>query len=310
MDLKKFKETLKRYEQRTSNETEDALVEAWYKSYEHSEQRISDEELSIMRDPLFRRIQSATQFKPALRFSVLQIAASITIFLLAGLGIFYNFYKPAAANFVSISAADNAPKKVSLPDGSVVWLNAGSNIKMPVSFAGSTRDVVLTEGEAFFEIQKDRMHPFIVHTSKLTVQVLGTSFNIKAYKAISLIRVNVATGKVAVKEGAKVLAMLTPGQQLEYNLSDRSVIVTETDKSEAQGWKEGATSLNQVTFQELAVAVKNIYGLSIKAKNNKISAYHFSMKLLHNLPEQQVLELIGQLHHTPFRKEGKDVIFY
>jgi transmembrane sensor len=310
MDLRKFKETLKRYEQRTSNETEDALVEAWYKSYEQLEQRVSDDELSKLRDPLFRRIQSATQTKPVARFSVLQIAASITVFLLAGSGIFYNFYKPAAANIISISAAVHTQKKVALPDGSVVWLNGGSSIKMPARFAGSTRDVVLTEGEAFFEIKKDRSHPFIVHTSKLTVQVLGTSFNIKAYKAIPLIRVNVATGKVAVKEGAGVLAILTPGQQLQYNLLNRPVLLTETDKNEAQGWKEGATSLNEASFQELALAVKNIYGLSIKTQNNKVTAYHFSMKLLHNLPEQQVLELISQLHHTPFRKEGKDVVFY
>ena len=310
MDLQKFREILKRYEQNASNETEDALVEAWYRSYEDQEEKLSGKDLDNLRDPLFRKIKSATQKRSVYRLPVFQMAAALAVFAITGLAMWYYSRTPSNTNLVTVITGANALRQISLPDGSAVWLNAASRLKTPVEFSGGNREVFLEEGEAFFKVKKDRKHPFIVHTSRLNVQVLGTSFNIKAYKALQFIRVTVTTGKVAVTKGKNVLAMLTPGQQLKYDLLSGAVDLSQTSAEEAQGWKNGATFLSDATFSELAYSVKQIYGLSIKARNQKIQAYHFSMKLINTLPPQQVIELIGQLHQTPFKKEGNDIVFY
>lgn len=84
-----------------------------------------------------------------------------------------------------------------LPDGSKLWLNAGSRIKYAEAFAGGRRELTL-EGEAFFDVKHDPDHPFIIHTGKLDVKVLGTSFNVKAYASDSTIETTLIKGKVEI----------------------------------------------------------------------------------------------------------------
>jgi ferric-dicitrate binding protein FerR (iron transport regulator) len=84
-----------------------------------------------------------------------------------------------------------------LPDGSKLWLNAGSRVKYAEGFAGGQRELTLV-GEAFFEVKHDPEHPFIIHTGKLDVKVLGTSFNVKAYPNDSTIETTLINGKVEI----------------------------------------------------------------------------------------------------------------
>jgi ferric-dicitrate binding protein FerR (iron transport regulator) len=84
-----------------------------------------------------------------------------------------------------------------LPDGSKLWLNAGSRVKYDEGFAGGRRELTLV-GEAFFDVKHDPDHPFIIHTGELDVKVLGTSFNIKAYPNDSTIETTLIKGKVEI----------------------------------------------------------------------------------------------------------------
>eukprot|EP01132_Coremiostelium_polycephalum_P022666 gene22666-26912_t len=87
--------------------------------------------------------------------------------------------------------------KIVLADSSTVWLNSGSRLRYPEKFNGSSRELYL-EGEAFFNVVHKKSQPFIVHSGALNTQVLGTSFNIKAYKNSAQLKVSVATGKVGI----------------------------------------------------------------------------------------------------------------
>ena len=85
-----------------------------------------------------------------------------------------------------------------LPDGSNVWLNAGTTMQYPVSFMTDKREVIL-DGEAYFEVAHNEKSPFVVHTSTLDVEVLGTKFNVEAYSARKIFETSLMEGRVKVK---------------------------------------------------------------------------------------------------------------
>lgn len=313
MDIYKLRKILQRYRDGKANETESALVEAWYKSYDADEQQLGNDDVNTLRQSMRRGINAATLKKRSIVYlPVFRVAASLVIVSAIGFFVWKHTRSKTsdASNYTTVVTGTKGLKQLALPDGTLVWLNAASRIKVPTSFTGHLREVVLEEGEAFFDVKKDPQHPFIVHAAPLNVQVLGTSFNVRAYKNMQTISVSVASGKVGVTGEQKTLAMLLPGQQLNYNVFNGKAEQKTVDADKAQSWKQGSTYLNQASFKELSIIVKNIYGLSLKAGNKKMDGYRFSLRLIHNLPSAQVLDLISQLHHTHFRKEGTDIILY
>jgi ferric-dicitrate binding protein FerR (iron transport regulator) len=310
MDIHKFRKILQRYSNGEANETETALVEAWYRSYSTNESSLCDEDLNTVRKKMLRNIKNATAKRSFMRNYGLQIAAGLAIFLSAALLIRSFAVKNDGEECSVISTGTKGLRRFSLADGSTVWLNAASRLKAPIAFKGSTREVFLEEGEAFFDVKKDTERPFVVHTNPLDVRVFGTSFNVKAYKKLKQISVYVATGKVGVAANQKTLGMLTPGRQLDYATDNGVSEIKIIDNDRPQSWKLGYTYLDQADFGELSMTLKNIYGLSIKPGSAVVENYRFSLRLLHDLPPAEILELISQLHHTKIRREGNDIIFY
>ena len=109
-------------------------------------------------------------------FNILKVGIAATIMLLVGIGIFIKFFN----NHHTYKTALGEVQTITLHDGSRIFLNAGSEQRVPDKFAETTRFVWL-EGEGFFEVAKDSLHPFIVETEKTRTEVLGTKFNMSAY---------------------------------------------------------------------------------------------------------------------------------
>jgi transmembrane sensor len=124
-----------------------------------------------------------------------------------------------------------------LPDGSKVRLNNASSLRYPTSFTGKTREVSLS-GEAYFEIAKDAMKPFIVRVNGLAVNVLGTSFNIMAYGDEPLLKTTLLTGKVSLAAGSKQ-SVLAPGEQAAISKDGSLKIAKGVDLDEATAWQRG-----------------------------------------------------------------------
>jgi transmembrane sensor len=123
-----------------------------------------------------------------------------------------------------------------LSDGSKVWLNSASRIKFPVNFSGDTRDVELS-GEAYFEIAKDKAHPFKVHFNTSTVEVLGTHFNVNAYDNEPVQAVTLLEGSVKVSSPQDAIK-IKPGQQAVLG-SENKLKVKQVAAEEAIAWKNG-----------------------------------------------------------------------
>jgi transmembrane sensor len=314
MDIYKFKKKLARYLKGRSNETETALIEALYRSYAADEQALSESEAERIRQSVYGKVTAAMFKQHVIRLPLFRAAASLVLIACISLLTWRISYrhkrKSEKAGFYAIETGTHDVKKVTLPDSSVIWLNASSRLQIPGSFREHLREVDLLEGEAFFDVKSDPRRPFIVHVAELSVAVLGTSFNINAYKDLKDIKVSVATGKVGITKGNRTLAALLPDQQLNYDRMTAECSRQIVNAGHSQGWKEGDTYLTQANFKELALAVKNIYGLSLRAGNGKVNGYLFSLRIQHDLPADQILKMIGQIHNTHYRQEGNVVVLY
>lgn len=315
MDLQKLKNLLGRYAQGGANETEKTLVDAWYKSYQaEASKPLSETEKERVRASLQKNLQDVTGKRQAGKGKhvfLYRIAAGLT--LLCAVGIFY-YTRQAAIQverdepYQLIATSTGIVRRVVLPDSSVAWLNAASHIRVPSAFHGSSREVFLDEGEAFFEVQKNPAKPFIVHTAGLDVRVLGTSFNVRAYQAAPEIKVTVSTGRVAVNRQHQSLAVLTPNQQLRYDHQTKTWSQRDVDAGLERAWQDGDSYLEQASFEELALIFRNTYGLNLKAGNPAIARYQFTLRMHRNVPIDQMLKLINSIHNTNYKKEGNDII--
>lgn len=149
-----------------------------------------------------------------------------------------------------------------LPDGSVVRLNAASKIEYEENFNDSLRTVYL-EGEAFFEVAKDSLKPFVVHTDAISVTALGTSFNVSSYGEESQIAVALESGRVVVKEESqRDKIYLEPGQLVEYrkNNSQFSELKSFSARS-VYGWKDGILYFKSATLPEVISRLERWFGV-------------------------------------------------
>lgn len=154
---------------------------------------------------------------------------------------------------------------ITLTDGTRIKLNSNSKLVFPETFSNSERTVEL-EGEAFFEVSKDPSRPFVITSGNIKTQVLGTSFNIKAYPNANNISVAVATGKVAVgttgqKEGKAQLTLL-PKEMAIYSNKSESLIKTSFNPLQEMAWKDGILYFNNKDIHEITSELVKWYGVT------------------------------------------------
>jgi ferric-dicitrate binding protein FerR (iron transport regulator) len=175
-----------------------------------------------------------------------------------------------------------------LPDGSKVWLAADSRLKYPRSFAANRRDLYL-EGEAFFEVTRNPQKPFVVQLVAGAVRVLGTSFDIKAYKSHHEIITSVATGKVAFIPGHSSHAdtvLLVPNKKSVYNIDSHKTEVKETDAQADKAWIDGILLFDAITLGEIAVILERYYGKTVVFREERLKKYRYTGKFANNSPAE------------------------
>ncbi len=165
--------------------------------------------------------------------------------------------------------------KIQLPDGSIVWLNAESKLSYSEDFSDSVRWVRL-QGEAFFNVTKDTLHPFVVQTENLNIRVLGTQFNVSAFKDLSQEEVALLEGEVEVSitEQDPVSAhivFLKPGEGLSYDKKTnvmRNLAIGSLDPAQNKyaGWKEGVLIFDGEDFEQFLALIRRWYGVHITVK--------------------------------------------
>lgn len=196
-----------------------------------------------------------------------RVAAAAMLLISVGVGFWFaqreSNASPREIAFVVKTGAPDRSTRVKLSDGSVVKLNTGSTLRFPEKFNGDRREVFLT-GEGFFDIRKDPEHPFIVHHSQITTEVLGTSFNIKDEGSHSI--VTVATGRVKVTGGAQS-KIVTPHQKAVYNPQARSIEVTKTSTTSELCWMENTIIFEDTDLPSAAKKLEEWFNVTIQFEN-------------------------------------------
>ncbi|QEM14259.1 FecR family protein [Mucilaginibacter rubeus] len=231
-------------------------------------------------------------------------AAAILIMLSAGY-LFLGNQKPVLNNqpLLSVSSIAGQQKKITLADGTEVTLNSLSTLHYKDLFNGTEREVYL-EGEAFFNVVHDAQRPFIVHTQKLNVHVLGTSFNVSAYVHDRKTTVSVATGKVGVNVSNSSHAnMLLPGDRLSYN---GNIQTDHINPDDVMGWQKGALIFHQESIRDIAPVLERYYGVHIYFGKNqnpgKQVTAAFKQKTL-----PQVMEILAQTGGFSYRLINNEI---
>lgn len=196
--------------------------------------------------------------------------------------------------------------RLTLPDGTRVWLNAASSIRYPTAFAGRERKVKIT-GEVYFEVTPDAMKPFRVEAAgRSTVEVLGTSFNISAYDDETHIKTTLLEGKVRVAAKDHSAQELLPGQQAQQSASGAITVSSDIDPAEVLAWKEGWFRFNQASLPEVMRQLSRWYDVEIKYEG-AVPDRAFEGKIRRDLTLAQVLRILERSGvHTKI--EGKQLI--
>lgn len=194
--------------------------------------------------------------------------------------------------------------RLTLPDGTRVWLNAASSITFPVAFTGQERSVQIT-GEVYFEVAHQKEQPFRVSAGDMTVEVLGTHFNINAYQGESAIRTTLLEGAVKVNSGGAA-AMLLPGQQARITGSGNVNVADNVDVEEVMAWKNGYFQFNDADMQSVMRQLENWYDITVTYEGGKVPERSFGGGIQRSLPLTKVLKILEE-NDVKFRIEGRNI---
>lgn len=184
---------------------------------------------------------------------------------------------------------------LTLADGSVVWLNAGSYLIYPREFSARQREVYLS-GEAYFEVLENESKPFIVKTEELEIEVLGTSFNISAYPENTAVETVLVRGSVKVSKEKRLNPLkqghtLKPGEMASYSRESERIDTRNVDVEYYTAWKEGYFLCNQVTLEELSRKLSRYYDVKIVVEED-LRKESFSGKLDNSKALREVIKII------------------
>lgn len=177
--------------------------------------------------------------------------------------------------------------KFKLPDGTIVHLNAESSIEYPENFGEGQRNVHM-KGEAYFDVTQDADRPFIIHTERNQVKVLGTSFNLKEGESFELALVE---GKVEVEDPAGEVITILPNQMLIKD-KNGAISMNAFDPLVVFGWKDQNLVFKDNTYPEVISKLESWYGVTIKSTLTVDSNWSYSGRY-HNKPLNQVLDGMG-----------------
>lgn len=234
----------------------------------------------------------------------LTAAAALALLVALNLWFFFGTEKPAAFTTIEVPAGQQA--NLTLADGTQVWLNSESKLTYPSYFSGKSREVEL-QGEAYFEVSRREKSPFFIHASLLTVKVLGTQFNMKAYKGESA-AVTLVKGKVDVAlSGSRDYIHLSPGEQLTYSPENGMQVRRNVNASASSCWRTGELFFNGQPLKEIANALQHKFNVTIIIDDVQLANDLFSHHSGRKASLDQVLGLLKGTRQLDYMKKNDTI---
>lgn len=200
--------------------------------------------------------------------------------------------------------------QIILPDGTKVWLNAASSLKFPLSFASMEDRKVELKGEAYFEVTKDKIHPFKVINEGQEVKVLGTHFNINSYEDEGAIKTTLLEGSVIVtsdyaKNGVKAEVKIKPGEQAI--LTEKGINVVEKDVEAVMDWKNGDFIFQQESLKQIMNRVGRWYNVDVVYEKDVNAGLTFSGQMSRSKNIKEILKNLESTGEIEFEISGSKI---
>ncbi|MBS1528663.1 MAG: FecR domain-containing protein [Bacteroidetes bacterium] len=208
---------------------------------------------------------------------------------------------------LTVSVPFGKVQQLTLPDSSKVWLNAGTTIQYPEKFDNTTRQILLKNGQAFFDVVHDPDKPFVVEAKGIDVTVLGTSFEVKAFADEQENKVAVTTGKVGVSAKDQPTVMLLPDESAVYNTTTHQISEQKTSAADIASWRTGRLVFEQEPFQYVIHALERKYNVRIQNEKPQLLQLKITLRL-NDQPLKNVLDVLAFSNNFNYRQENEQLI--
>lgn len=198
-------------------------------------------------------------------------------------------------SFYIVEAPLGEKSKLTLPDGTVVWLNAGSQLRYSSHFNKNNRDITL-EGEGYFEVTRQQEKEFVVYSAGCGVHVKGTVFNVKAYPEDPTMEVRLYEGSVclstpSVREEDGIY--MEPGEKVHYNKMNKTTRKEKLLYQDDLSWKDGYYHFADNSLKEIAAELERIFNVRIKIEDDDIEKYRYHISFVNHEVLPDMLDAIN-----------------
>ncbi|TJY32843.1 FecR family protein [Pontimicrobium aquaticum] len=199
---------------------------------------------------------------------------------------------------------------VQLSDGSLVFVNSGSKLEFPIALNNKATRNVFLEGEAFFEVKKNKLAPFIVHTKDMNVQVLGTKFNVLSYQNDKNTSVVLKEGSVGITKSSEAFnkkngVVITSGEQVVFE--DDTFLVNKVSVEKYVAWKDGYLFFKNDKFEDIIKKLERYYNIDIENDYVELNDIRFTGSFTKE-PVNEVLDVFTELSPFKYQVNGNKVV--
>ncbi|MCI2121451.1 MAG: FecR family protein [Bacteroidales bacterium] len=276
------------------DESEEDLEEYFGRVWEKSPDRVDSVTMRRMKKEIAARIRTTADVSKAHKIPfairIARWAAAAAILFMVGFAGYKYGTMGRKSEMFSACTDKGERSEVLLPDSSIVWLNSDTKITYSSDYSKKERKIGL-EGEAFFEVAKNKSCPFIVNAGAVSVEALGTKFNVKAYSEDDRITTTLINGKVKTRSKNKTVYLL-PDERISYSKTDGGFDSKENlGKGYRLPWRNDEILFDSSSLEDIAKILERNYGVNIAFKNEGIRKIKYT-GLIMNTKLENVLDLI------------------
>lgn len=310
------KETLYKFFEGNTSLKEEEAVKRWLEESEENlqtlfkERKLFDAMLLLGNEKEIRKGKKKFSINlNSLRTELIKIAAVVAITLIGSYFYYESVLDKDLMAMQTISVPAGQRISFTMTDGTNVWLNARTSLTYPVKFGKKNRQVIL-DGEAYFDVAKDKTKPFVVKTEKYNVEVLGTKFDVDAYSETGEFETTLMSGsvKIASLDDPSEELMLKPDNKVY--LQDGKLQVTPVSDYNPYRWKEGLICFKDATFLSIMKDFEKYYGLNILVKNKEVRKFFYTGKFRQTDGIDYALRVLQRDIKFTYQRDDENQIIY
>lgn len=247
---------------------------------------------------LNKTVRSRKSSKRSLNLIILgaSVAAIAIVLMVLGIGVLNK--NNGYIEWIEVSTFPrSAPKTINLPDGSTVIMNASSYLSYPEKFTSNKKEVFL-DGEAYFKVINDNKSEFVVHTTRQSINVLGTEFNVLGYSSNHITITTLVNGKIELEtfdEHDRIVdkVVMRPNDQIKFDREVNETNVSKVDIAEVKAWINGVYSFRETSIEEITQRMGKVIGATFIVPDEEIRNEEYTGKLFYNQTFEEIIEVLN-----------------